>query len=93
MAPFLPDILENMISFDWEIDYWGAAFDEKASKEESEKEQGRVMPIHDDPIKAWLDVFAGCIEGPCRRKCRMQPDRNRSGWTQRASGWLNRYNT
>jgi hypothetical protein len=34
MTPFLPDILENMMSFDWEIDYHGPAFDDALAAEE-----------------------------------------------------------
>ncbi|GGC16806.1 hypothetical protein GCM10011371_00300 [Novosphingobium marinum] len=59
MTPFLPDILENMISFDWEIDYYGPEFDEEAAKEEAEKEKRRVLPIHDDPAKAWVPEIRG----------------------------------
>ena len=46
MTPFLPDILENLLSFDWEIDYQGPAFDEQAAREEGEREAKRVIPIH-----------------------------------------------
>lgn len=59
MTPFLPDILENMISFDWEIDYWGPAFDAKAAAEEAEKEKARVLPIHPDPAKAYVPEVRG----------------------------------
>ncbi len=59
MTPFLPDVLENMISFDWEIDYQGPAFDEQAAREEAEKEAARVLPIHDDPAKAWVPEVRG----------------------------------
>jgi len=59
MTPFLPDILENMISFDWEIDYWGPPFDEKAAAEEAEKEKKRVLPIHEDPAKAYVPEIRG----------------------------------
>jgi hypothetical protein len=59
MTPFLPDILENMISFDWEIDYHGPAFDEAAAAEEAEKEKARVLPIHPDPAKAYVPELRG----------------------------------
>ena len=59
MTPFLPDILENMISFDWEVDYYGPPFDEAAAKEEAEKETKRVLPIHDDPAKAFVPELRG----------------------------------
>lgn len=59
MTPFLPDILENMISFDWEIDYWGPGFDTKAAEEEARKEKARVLPQHDDPAKAYVPEVRG----------------------------------
>jgi hypothetical protein len=59
MTPFLPDILENMISFDWEIDYHGPPFDEEAAREEAEKEKARVLPSHDDPGKAYVPEVRG----------------------------------
>ena len=59
MTPFLPDILENMISFDWEIDYHGPAFDPQAAEEEAEKERKRVQPIHPDPAKAFVPEIRG----------------------------------
>lgn len=59
MTPFLPDILENMISFDWEMDYHGPAFDEAAAAEEAEKERVRVLPIHADPAMAYVPEIRG----------------------------------
>lgn len=59
MTPFLPDVLENMISFDWEIDYRGPEFDPEAAKEEAAKEKARVLPIHDDPKKAYVPEVRG----------------------------------
>ena len=59
MTPFLPDILENMISYDWEIDYWGPEFDEAAAKEEAEKEKARVLPQHSDPARAYVPEVRG----------------------------------
>ncbi len=59
MTPFLPDILENMISFDWEVDYYGPAFNEEAAKIEAEKETKRVLPIHADPNKAYVPEIRG----------------------------------
>jgi hypothetical protein len=59
MTPFLPDILENMISFDWEIDYRGPEFDEKLAAEESEKEKKRVLPMHKNPAKAYVPEIRG----------------------------------
>jgi len=59
MTPFLPDILENMISFDWEIDYHGPAFDEAAAREEAVKEQKRVLPVHEDPARAYVPEIRG----------------------------------
>lgn len=59
MTPFLPDILENLLSFDWEIDYHGPAFNEQAAKEEGEREAARVIPIHDDPAKAYVPELRG----------------------------------
>ncbi len=59
MTPFLPDILENMISFDWEVDYHGPDFDEAAAREEAEKERIRVLPKHADPNKAYVPEIRG----------------------------------
>ncbi len=59
MTPFLPDILENMISFDWEIDYWGPKFNQAAAQQEAEKEKARVLPIHDEPDKAYVPEVRG----------------------------------
>lgn len=60
MTPFLPDILENMISFDWEIDYCGPAFDEQAAKEEATREVARVLKHHEDPEMAYVPEIRGC---------------------------------
>ena len=59
MTPFLPDILENMISFDWEIDYVGPPFDEAAAAAEAEKEAARVAPVHPDPARAFVPEVRG----------------------------------
>lgn len=59
MTPYLPDILENMISFDWEIDYHGPEFDEKLAAEEAEREKARVLKIHEDPAKAYVPEIRG----------------------------------
>lgn len=59
MTPFLPDILDNMISFDWEVDYRGPAFDEKQAAEEAVKEARRVLPQHDDPARAYVPEIRG----------------------------------
>jgi hypothetical protein len=59
MTPFLPDILENMLSFDWEIDYHGPEFDEKLAAEEAEKEKARVLKFHDHPAKAYVPEVRG----------------------------------
>ncbi|RVQ69509.1 PASTA domain-containing protein [Croceicoccus ponticola] len=59
MTPFLPDILENMISFDWVIDYEGPAFDEEAAREEAVKEKARVIKLHDDAAKAYVPEIRG----------------------------------
>lgn len=59
MTPFLPDILENMISFDWEVDYHGPEFDEKLAAEEAEREKARVLKLHDDPAKAYVPEVRG----------------------------------
>ena len=59
MTPFLPDILENMISFDWEIDYVGPAFDEAAAREEADKERARVIRRHPDPAMAYVPEIRG----------------------------------
>lgn len=58
MTPYLA-FIENMISFDWEIDYFGPPYDEAAAKEEAEKEKKRVLPIHDDPGKAYVPEIRG----------------------------------
>jgi hypothetical protein len=71
MTPFLPDILENMISFDWEIDYCGPPFDEAAAKEEAEKEKKRVLPIHDDAEKAYVPE----VRGQTKQRAREMLDR------------------
>src|ERR1700704_5461603 len=39
MTPFLPAVLENMMSFDWEVDYWGPGFDTKEAENEAAKEK------------------------------------------------------
>jgi hypothetical protein len=59
MTPFLPDILENMISYDWEVEYWGPGFDTKAAEEEAVKEKARVLPQHSDPAKAYVPEVRG----------------------------------
>lgn len=59
MTPFLPDILENLLSFDWEVDYHGPAFNEQAAKEEGEREAARVIPMHADPAKAYVPELRG----------------------------------
>jgi len=59
MTPFLPAILENMISFDWEIDYWGPGFDAKSAQEEAAKEKARVLVPHADPNKAYVPEVRG----------------------------------
>ena len=59
MTPFLPDILENMMSFDWEIDYHGPEFDEVAAREEAEKEKSRVLKHHDNPELAYIPEIRG----------------------------------
>lgn len=69
MTPFLPDILENMISFDWEIDYWGPEFDEEAAKEEAEKEKKRVLPIHEDESKAYVPEIRGQTRERAKEMC------------------------
>lgn len=66
MTPFLPDVLENMLSFDWEIDYQGPPFDEKAAAEEAAKEKARVVKAHPDPAKAWVPE----IRGQTRRRAK-----------------------
>jgi hypothetical protein len=58
MTPYL-GFIENMISFDWEIDYHGPAFDEEAAKAEAEREKKRVLPIHEDPAKAYVPELRG----------------------------------
>lgn len=69
MTPFLPDILENMISFDWEIDYWGPPFDDAAAREEAEKEKKRVLPIHEDPAKAYVPEIRGQTRERAKEMC------------------------
>lgn len=59
MTPFLPDILENMISFDWEIDYHGPEFDEEAAREEADKEKARVLKLHENPGLAFVPEIRG----------------------------------
>ena len=59
MTPFLPDILENMLSFDWEIDYHGPAFDEALAAEEAEKEKARVLRFHEDSARAYVPEVRG----------------------------------
>jgi len=59
MTPFLPAILENMISFDWEIDYLGPAFDANSAKEEAAKENARVLVQHADKNKAYVPEVRG----------------------------------
>lgn len=69
MTPFLPDILENMISFDWEVDYYGPEFDEKLAAEEAEKEKARVIKFHDDPAKAYVPEVRGQTRERAREMC------------------------
>lgn len=59
MTPFLPDILENMISFDWEIDYQGPEFDPKLAAEEAERESARVLQHHENPDLAYVPEIRG----------------------------------
>ena len=59
MTPFLPDVLENMMSFDWEIDYRGPEFDAEKAKEEAKKEAARVLPIHPEPDRAYVPEIRG----------------------------------
>jgi hypothetical protein len=59
MTPFLPDILENMMSFDWEIDYHGPAFDDALAAEEAEREKARVLKVHEHPAKAYVPEVRG----------------------------------
>jgi Stress responsive A/B Barrel Domain len=59
MTPYLPDILETMISFDWEVDYHGPEFDEKLAAEEAEREKARVLKIHADDTKAYVPEIRG----------------------------------
>ena len=69
MTPFLPDILENMISFDWEIDYHGPAFDETLAAEEALREAARVLRHHDDPAKAYVPEIRGQTRERAREMC------------------------
>lgn len=69
MTPFLPDILENMISFDWEIDYHGPAFDENLAAEEAEKEKARVLKLHDDSAKAYVPEVRGQTRERAKAMC------------------------
>ena len=69
MTPFLPDILENMISFDWEIDYEGPAFDPALAAEEAAKEKARVIRLHDEPGKAWVPEVRGQTRARAREMC------------------------
>ncbi len=59
MTPYLPDILENMISFDWEVDYHGPAFDEGLAAEEAVRESARVLQRHPDAAKAYVPEIRG----------------------------------
>lgn len=69
MTPFLPDILENMISFDWDVDYWGPPFDEAAAREEAEKEKKRVLPVHQNPSKAYVPEIRGQTRERAKEMC------------------------
>lgn len=69
MTPFLPDILENMISFDWEIDYHGPAFDEGLAAKEAEKEKARVLKLHVDPAKAYVPEVRGQTRKRAQEMC------------------------
>lgn len=69
MTPFLPDILENMISFDWEVDYHGPAFDDALAAEEARKERARVLRHHDDPAKAYVPEVRGQTRERARDMC------------------------
>ena len=69
MTPFLPDILENMISFDWEIDYHGPAFDEALAAEEARKEKARVLKLHEDPAKAYVPEIRGQTRARAGEMC------------------------
>ncbi len=59
MTPFLPEILENMMSFDWEVDYHGPEFDAAAAQEEAKKEQARVLVQHENPELAYVPEIRG----------------------------------
>lgn len=69
MTPFLPDILENMISFDWEIDYHGPAFDEELAAAEAEKEKARVVKFHDKSSKAYVPEVRGQTRERAKEMC------------------------
>jgi hypothetical protein len=69
MTPFLPDILENMLSFDWEIDYYGPAFDPALAAEEAEREKARVLKLHDDPAKAYVPEVRGQTRERAKEMC------------------------
>lgn len=69
MTPYLPDILENMISFDWEVDYHGPEFDEKLAAEEANREAARVLPIHADAAKAYVPEVRGQTRERARQMC------------------------
>ena len=66
MTPYLPDILENLLSFDWEIDYAGPPFDEAAARAEAEREALRVLPAHEVAARAFVPE----IRGQTREKAR-----------------------
>ncbi|GGC13534.1 hypothetical protein GCM10011494_35470 [Novosphingobium endophyticum] len=69
MTPFLPDILENMLSFDWEIDYHGPEFDEKLAAHEAEKEKARVLKFHNEPAKAYVPEVRGQTRERAQEMC------------------------
>jgi hypothetical protein len=69
MTPFLPDILENMLSFDWEIDYYGPAFDPALAAAEAEREKARVLKRHDDPAKAYVPEVRGQTRERAKEMC------------------------
>jgi len=71
MTPFLPDILENMISFDWEVDYHGPEFDETLAAEEAEREKARVLKVHEDPAKAYVPEVRGQTRERAREMCKI----------------------
>ncbi|GIX31257.1 MAG: hypothetical protein KatS3mg124_1729 [Porticoccaceae bacterium] len=59
MTPYLPAVLDYMISFDWEIDYHGPPFDEAEARAEAEREKARVLREHPDPALAWVPEVRG----------------------------------